>query len=192
MLSGYYPFYYDADTKMFVVGDRKVAVAEFDPFRLVAEKLEYDDDTDSLPFDELAEHPLMLPGFGAPLSGPKLLAWVKEHMGSLTPDIARVIAEAYQQFEPDVDIETLIGAGSHIEFHASVDEFGRPRFQTLGSCACLSVDVDSYILEPGGEIPGVEAGFAEYDLHNADTKAQRASLFAGLGHAARLAKTLFK
>jgi hypothetical protein len=66
-------------------------------------------------------------------------------------------------------------------FNAHLQENEGLRLQVFGNCACMGPEW------PGDLIHGVENEFAEYHLHNADTQAQRVSLYAGLGHLASLA-----
>jgi hypothetical protein len=60
-------------------------------------------------------------------------------------------------------------------------ESGGLHVQTLGNCACLGLAAD------GVMVRGLQEGYGEYELHNADTTAQRVSLYAGLGHLAHMA-----
>jgi hypothetical protein len=125
--------------------------------------------------------------FGGPISCPRLRDWVTANPERVREAIP-VMHDVYKSFldEPD-DMPVLEeNHHTHMGFAAGIyresDEYRGVGLQVLGNCACLGINPMSHKVKGGSE-----NGFVEYDLHNADTNAQRVSLFAGLGYLATLA-----
>jgi hypothetical protein len=173
-----YPLYYDESTKWFELGGLPIPLTDFDPYGMSPVSLGIEDR--DLEIDELAYTPLMLPSFGPVIVGPKLHVWAYENPDRVA-NTARVMHEAFITFMDDPEEIPFSNDGGFMGFAAGLREGGGIGLQVMGNCACMGPDPNGFLIRDR-----MEVGFAEYDLHNADSQAQRASLFAGLGHMARL------
>jgi hypothetical protein len=175
------PMYYDQSVRYFFIGETKVALEDYDPYtyRRRSRICEEEGEHAGLFVDEIADHPLMIPAMGTVIAGPKLHEFVQADPSHV--ERARgVMVDAFKQFCDELPVE-IESSGGHLGFSSSLDRDGAIHLQVLGDCACLGATPDEGVIH--GKI---EHGFATYALHNADTQAQRASLYAGLGHLARL------
>jgi hypothetical protein len=173
-----YLFSYNRESRVFTIGEAEVALQEFDPYTFNPFALHLD--RDGIEVNDIPNHPALLPGFGDIILGPKAHEWAQSHPHELAATFS-VLYESYTSFFADTSFIPTEADTSHMGFAAGWREYGGIGLQVLGNCACMGPDPYS------GKIKGMfEHGYAEYDLHNADTQAQRASLYAGLGHIARL------
>lgn len=182
-----YPFAYDQSVQGFVIAKRTVALEDFDPHTFNFHELGLDGE--EVDFDDLSEQALVIPSFGALIAGPRLHEWAKRHPREVAA-ARQVMREAFRSLTADDELlaDMLDEEGSsddpvgHLGFAASLrGEAAGVHLQVLGNCACMGPDPHGNYIE--GQF---EEGFAEYGLHNADSQAQRASLYAGLGHLAWL------
>ncbi len=175
------PFKYDPEASVFEVGETKVALTDFDPltFPYVSGI-----DPEGIPVELMSDHPALLPtgAIGGVIGGPKLHKWAEGHPKEVKAT-HEVMMEVYLAFldEPLGELSEE-DPSSPWGFRSVVGEDGGVELQVAGDCACLGPGLY------GHQIRGrFEHGFAEYELHNADTQAQRTSLYAGIGHLSRLA-----
>lgn len=184
--SGLYEFSYDEAEKVFTIGKTAVKVADFDPYRFNEYELLADPDEETIELAELAEQLAILPPASGAIGGAKLHDWVWNNQDALPPTrqvMHAAMATAYEHpetiiFDED-DEHGFMGFAVHLR-----EPNGKPdglRFQVFGNCACMERDLYGLFIE------GTEHGFTQYGLHNADLPAQRAGLYAGLGHLAKLA-----
>lgn len=181
--SGLQPFTYDASINSFLVSDKRVPAESFDPY--VYNPYELGLEEEGLGFEEISRHSLIIPSFGRVIATPKFHSFIKENPKAVGSAI-NVMKNAYSKLgdipEGFADEEVSY---SHLGFAAGFLENGDLRLQVLGNCACLGPTPHGNYLHDK-----YENNFAEYDLHNADTQAQRTSLYAGLGHMAFIADGL--
>lgn len=161
------PCSFDAITQEFVINERRVHASDFDPQDLGTTNLE-----DSVKVTELFDHALFLPvSFaGVTLATPRLHDFPLKHP-EVFKDIITIMTTVYQDLSED----------AQSGFGAKLIQEG-VCLHVPGTCACLGPDPSGKMIK--GQF---EYGFAEYGLHNADTRIQRVSLYAGLGHLAFLA-----
>ncbi|NNN21649.1 MAG: hypothetical protein HKL80_06565 [Acidimicrobiales bacterium] len=175
--SGLYPFAYVNEDKAFSIGDGKVALTDFDPYTFSSDELGLGDGID---IDEMPQQAALISIMGGVIIGPKLHEWVEANPKVLA-DTYKVMYEAYVAFLDDLSQVPAERTTSHMGFASGLREYGGIGLQVLGNCACMGPNPQSYYID--GQF---EHGFGEYDLHNADSQVQRASLYAGLGHLAQL------
>jgi hypothetical protein len=174
-----YNLRYDAPRSLFLIGSVEIAAEDYEPhgFNPYAHGVQ----NKGIDTKRMAQYPLLLPGYyGRPIGGPRLHEYVASNPESVEAAV-KVMIDLFSRLEPQIPAEDLKEGGGFMGFNAYQNEDTSLRLQVFGNCACLGV---SY---PGVYLEGVEKGFAEYDLHNADSQSQRASLYAGLGHLAFLA-----
>lgn len=181
-VSGLLPFQYDADNREFQIGETSIELAEFDPYKFTPDVDE--DDAGNIPIDQMHEHPLMISVMSGVIGGPKLHEWATANSQVLAKEATEVMHQAFvslidEEFASEVKNETAGFMG----FDAGVRENGGVVLQVFGNCACLGVSQDGLFV-----YDGMENGYGQYELHNADNQPQRASLYAGIGHLARLAE----
>jgi hypothetical protein len=173
-----WPITYDSRARQFHIGSKSVQLTEFDPYEFSPDALGLEE-TD-LEITEMALHPLMIPDFGSVIGGPKLHNWAARNPEHASREGIDAMYEALTSL---VDGEGISKeADGHTGFDLQVRNQGALNLQVWGNCACLGVNLEGLLV-----VDGMEKGYAQYDLHNADTQAQRASLYAGIGHLARLA-----
>lgn len=176
------PFEYDAEGQEFKVGETPIKLAEFDPYKF-SPHIEKDG-AGSILIDQMHEHPLMIPIMSGVIGGPKLHDWAVGNSERVAKEATEVMHKTFvslidEEFASEVKNETAGFMG----FDAGVRENGGIVLQVFGNCACFGVSQDGLFV-----YDGMEHGYGQYELHNADSQAQRASLYAGIGHLARLAK----
>lgn len=173
------PFLYDHESKSFLIGKDKqtLAVTDFDPYTYN----DYGREEQAIrEIEELTQHPALLQIVSGPIVTPRLHGWVQEAQNEFAEQTVRLMHDVYSMFyEEPIPFET---GGGFMSFEAGVRQDGAIGLQVLGNCACFGPKYSTGMFEEG-----VEHGFAEYELHNADSQAQRISLYAGLGHLAKLA-----
>lgn len=180
-----YPFLYDHSVKQFVISGITVALEDFDPYTFIrtASSLR----GTGIDFDDMPKHALLMPSFGHVIAGPKLHEWIDANVVEAGGTARQVMFDAYKSLLENGDelldeVEISKNSVGHMGFAAGLSEYGGIHLQVIGDCACMGASPYGYFIDDK-----FEEGFAEYDLHNADTQVQRASLYAGLGHIARLA-----
>lgn len=173
-----FPFsYVESDSEFDIAGER-ISLRQFDPFEFSGFHIE----DKAIPYSRMTDYPVLIPGFGGLIAGPKLHDFAVQNSNALI-DSSRAMERAYFTLEPDHrDTDTDYLGPGFMSFRAWVREHGGIGLQVLGNCACSGPDLHSYFIRDG-----IEEGFAEYDLHNTDTQAQRAAIYAGMGHLAFLA-----
>jgi hypothetical protein len=174
------PFKYEYESSSFRVGSAAIDIHDFDPYTFNSYQLNIRGEGIQLP--EIFDHAVLLPNMGAPITTPVLYEWTHKNPNQL-PGATAVMKEVFASFlsNPDeLPLQDEDGFG-FMGFNAHLQENEGLRLQVFGNCACMGPEW------PGDLIHGVENEFAEYHLHNADTQAQRVSLYAGLGHLASLA-----
>ncbi len=179
-LSSYrpYSFEYDHLNEQFMVGNIEIPAAEFDPYEFSPYGLHIENQT--LDVSSFTDNALLLDDICKVIATPKLHNFAKQNSIPMSIIVPKVMSEVYQSLSGEsfgADEEPMGAMGFDLRFR---EHDSGLRLQVLGSCACF---------EPGlyGTFEGVEKGFAEYDLHNADSQAQRTALYAGLGSIAKLA-----
>jgi len=174
-----YNLRYDAPRSLFLIGFVEIPAEDYEPhgFNPYAHGVQ----NKGIDTQRMAQYPLLLPGhYGRPIGGPRLHEYVAANPESLESAV-EVMINLFSRSEPQIPAEDLKEGGGFMGFNVFQKEEASLRLQVFSNCAYLGV---SY---PGIYLEGVEKGFAEYDLHNADSQSQRASLHAGLGHLALLA-----
>lgn len=182
--SGLQPFSYDETSKVFLVGETVIDLVQFDTptFPYI-----YEGDKDGIPVEEMLNYPAFIP-VGTILvniiGGPKLHNWIAANPDKVR-DAHKVMVDAFSAFLDEPLGESLTREDVHGSsgFRITAGQNGGLDLQVAGDCACSGPDLYSHHIR--GQF---ENGFAEYDLHNADIQAQRASLYAGIGHLSRLAE----
>lgn len=184
LLSGLLLFNFHFDEGYFVAAGKEIATTDFDPFLFNSHKLEIaDEGVKSL--DELAEHALLITYDGRLIGGSRLHDWARQHTSELVEELPKLMHQTFlAAFDDPASIPFLRDEGGHRGFRAGArQDNGGVSLQVFGECACLNPSQSGYFT--GFE--GVEKGFAEYELHNTELLAQRISLYAGLGHLAKMA-----
>ncbi len=172
----FFPLTYDVNTEMFTIATKDVALHEFDLYTF--NYLEMGLSGKGIEINDALKYPALLPVIGNVILGPKLHEFAKEYPQEIT-DTANIMRTAFSSFLEDPS--QVDDMGGHLGFAAGLRRDEGIHLQVMGNCACMGPD-------PNGIFPSrFEEGFAEYFLHNADSQAQRASLYAGIGHIARLA-----
>jgi hypothetical protein len=172
-----YPFAYDDEAECFTVGPTRIHPHEFDPYTFNPYVLGIKDR--GIELDDLPEHPAVLPGFGAVILGPRAHEYAMTNVDG--HNVIKVMHDVFTSFLADPSDFPLRENVGHLGFAAWQREDGGFGLQVVGDCACSNPNLQ------GLHVQGMENGWAEYDLHNADSVAQRTSLYAGLGHIAHLA-----
>lgn len=181
--SNLFSFSYDRDQKLFLIDDKSVQLADFDPYTFVPDN--FDLDWDGMPIGKIRDYPAMLPVTGAIITGPKLHEWTQANPDQVS-QASEVMKEVFVAIaDPKVVevVEDMEESEGIFGFISGSREDGGVHLQVFGNCSCMGPDPDGLFVND----PFVEHGFAEYSLHNADSQEQRASLYAGLGHLAALA-----
>lgn len=179
--SGLLTFHYDIDAQEFKVDETAIKLADFDPYKFSPDIEEHD--AGSIPIDQMREHPLMIPIMSGVIGGPKLHDWVTEHPATWRQEVTDVMHKAFiSLIDEDFAREVKNEPAGFMGFDCGLLENGGVALQVFGNCACMGVSQDGLFISGG-----MEQGYGQYELHNADSQAQRASLYAGLGHLARLA-----
>ncbi len=137
---------------------------------------------DGIDIDEMSQHAALITIMGDAIVGPGLHEWVEANPKALAVTY-KVMYEAHVAFLDDPSQSPTEHTTSYIGFASGLRKYGGIGLQVLGSCACMGPNPQSDYFDEQ-----FENGFAEYDLHNADKQVQRTSLYAGLGHLARLAR----
>lgn len=181
--SDLYSFMYDDSVQQFVVAGKTIAAEDFDPYTFNSYELKLNGNISPLDYDDMPNHAVLLPGHGAIIAGPKLHEWAANNPGEVTR-AAKMMHKLFTSLVEDPE-EIPSSEGGFMGFASSLREGGGLHFQVFGNCACMGPDPCSGVIN--GQF---EAGFVEYSLHNADSQVQRASLYAGIGHLARLARGL--
>jgi hypothetical protein len=173
----WYPFDYQRQAAIFRIGNLSLPPKEFQPYTF--NPYRHDLEGTGIPVQEIGNHAAVWPEHGYPIVTPKTHAWVEANQEGLE-EVVEVMHEVYASFYEDAS-EIVRGDGiGHMGFAAWPREGGGIGLQVLGDCACSGPNLY-------GALQGIEHGYGEYDLHNADTQAQQVSLYAGLGHIAHLA-----
>lgn len=177
-----FSFLYKAETETFIIADQKVRLETFDPYMFVGCNIDLSGK--SVKMIDTPKHPALIPTLGGIILGPMLHEFVAKEPHTLH-ESTQVMRSAFTALEPafSQDLDNTEYPGGYTGFATSLRHDGGICFQVPGNCACLDVDMVS----SGVFDEGFDAGFAQYALHNADTQSQRASLYAGMGHLARLA-----
>lgn len=177
--TGLFAFDYDRDQQKFFIGGETTDLADFDPYSYSPD---LEAENEEVSFDEMRDLPLMIPILSGVIGGPRLHQWAKENPDTLRETAVEIMHNAFtsladEEFARDIKNEPAGFMG----FDSGVRQHGGIHLQVFGSCACMGVSQDGMFINEG-----VEKGFGQYELHNADSQAQRTSLYAGLGHIARL------
>lgn len=183
--SGLYRFSYDDATQTFLIGKTSLQVSEFDPYLFSSLQLDNEKE-EAIDLHELADQYALLPDWGGVIGCPKLHVWTWENPEALEPTrkvmhraLTAVIENPETIIFDDSDEHGFMGYA--VGNRESDDRSDGLRLQVFGNCACMERGLYGIFPE------GIEHGFGQYDLHNADLPAQRAGLYAGLGHLAKLA-----
>jgi hypothetical protein len=162
----------------FNLGNSRIQVTDFDIDSVINHvPLE----EPQIAIDKLPETPLSMPALGNIVGGPKLHNWAKTNSEKIdgTVDVMKKAYQAFYEESLDLPRDDII---SHVGFASELQPNGGIVLQVMGNCACLGPDPTRFKFADT-----MENGFTEYDLHNTDTQAQRASIIAGLGHIAFMA-----
>jgi hypothetical protein len=179
-----YPFVYEAETMTFKIADETIPVTDFDPYKFIPD-LDLGNAAKPINISESREYHALLPDMTGVIGGPKLHNFtlqnpdVFESARRVMHDALIAVIDGGSDIPFDEDEHGFMGYAAHNM--GSEDSPQGIRFQVFGNCACMGVHQD------GLYIQGMEHGFVQYDLHNADLPAQRVGLYAGLGHLAKLA-----
>jgi hypothetical protein len=175
-----FPFSYDETSQSFTIASKTIHVSDFDPYTFNAHELGIDDE--EVPADEIENHALLLPIAGGIIVGPALNEWAAGNASKIWPAV-KVMYDSYASFYMNPEDIPFDAGHGHMGFsaHPLRDNQGI-NLQVLGNCACLGPLGISNIFRDQ-----FEHGYALYELHNADSQAQRTSLYAGLGYVARIA-----
>lgn len=175
------PFSYNAEDKSFVIAEQGIELGDFDPYGDVFADLVLD--LKGIDVEEVGKHPLYIPIIpGSLIVTPSLHEWAENNVSALSNcwEVIRDAYNAFGKFDSKSGLNKKAST-SHIGFASGLRETGGIHLQTMGNCACMGPRIDGNYFE--GRF---EYGYGEYDMHNADTQQERASLFAGMGHLARL------
>lgn len=174
-----HPFKYIEEEANFNIGSLAIPVLEFDPYTF--NPFDFGIDYEGIPVEEMPDHPALLTSMSRIIGGPKLHDWVKTNQVAVS-ETYLVMTSVYKKFVPKLTKKLSKRSTSLWGFNSGLTRAGDIHLQVMGDCACSGPDPD------GDVIDGLnEAGYSAYYLHNTDTQAQRTSLYAGLGHLARLA-----
>jgi hypothetical protein len=182
--SGLYGFIYNEAELTFTIGRTTIPAKDFDPYRFSSLDLD-DADDEAIELSGLTEQHAVLPDFSGVIGCPKLHDWVWENPEAL--HAARKVMHAAfsavidkpEDFPFEDDEHGFMGFAAKLR--QGNGERGGLHLQVFGNCACMGPHFDGLFIQ------GMEHGFAQYDLHNADLPAQRLGLYAGFGYLARLA-----
>lgn len=177
--SGLQPFHYNRERGMFVVGGAAVRLVDFDPLGYSPSR--FDLSLDGVAIEDMSTHPALLQVAGGVIAGPSLHRWAATNPSKLE-EVSKVMAEAFSEFAElpsEICDEPIDGIST------SLRQRGGLRLQVYGNCACMEPSL-SGVCSDNGQDGISDHGYADYDLHNAYIQAQRASLYAGMGHIARL------
>jgi hypothetical protein len=176
--SGLFSFAYNEAQKLFLVGEADVPLAKFNPHDFWPEDLGIE--AKAIAPDAIIDHPLVISETGALVAGPRFHDWAHKNPSRLKLT-AEMMRETFNTLAAYTVEEETVNHG-HLGFGAGVTSQGGVVLHVEGSCAFMGV-------HPYGlyQIEGVEEGFAEYDHHNTESTVHILSLYAGMGHIARLA-----
>lgn len=174
---------YDHDSQLFLSGSQKVSPeAVRDNIRKLS--LQQDEHLTDDELDELIETTPVVYTVLRPLALPRFHEWLGDNSSrNLFDETADVMRDVLIRLRPDVSSVERGGLGfMGFAVERTTREYPHLFFQTLGNCACMSVDPHGFI----GERYWDEQ-IASFSNHNVDTPEQEVSLLAGLGHIAHLA-----
>lgn len=181
---GLYEFSYDDASKAFTVGSTAIKTTDFDPYRFTPHLLD-GADQEAIDLAAAADYYALMPDFDAVIACPKLHTWVNENPDVLPPTrevMHRALTSVIDNPEEvsfEDDEHGFMGYAAHLQEYSG--EPNSLHLQVIGNCACMGRGLYNLYIK------GMEHGFAQYDMHNADLPAQRVGLYAGLGHLAKLA-----
>ena len=152
---------------------------------------------------EIISSPILLDGFGRPIAGVAIDAWVKQERSQaeeaeITLEVLDVMYGVFSkeyhrqtgvEFHSRIirkDIDGKVSDHLGFRFFTRPDVFAGLDFQVLGNCACLGNDFTSWFTGKTHE------GVFMYTFHNIDQEYQRLALYAGVGHVAQLSKETFE
>ncbi len=170
---------YNASEQNFEIGGQALAVSKFDPYTFLPE-IDLAAEPEQLEIDDIANQALILYGDRL-IATPKLHDWVQEEPTDYD-NVISIMHKAFITVAPDYDDIPAERNSGMFGFEAgnrhSNEKFRGISLQVFGNCACLGPSQYGLFVEH------LENGWAEYELHNTDIQAQRASLYAGIGHLA--------
>lgn len=178
--TGLYAFEYDEEYGLFMVADKKVHPIDFDPAGHVV-TLDVAEVSANDP--EIETTPLFLGIFNSLFSGPIFRDFVMSNPSAMS-DVSRVMVDVYEEVLDEELDDDVKQPGGFLGFDSRFLPNGTVNLQVFGNCACIGVDLNSMYINAED---GMENGYAQYTVHNTDTHAQRTSIYAGMGHIARLA-----
>lgn len=177
-----YPYTYDHASTTFVIGAKEIRLSDG---RLINELQSPSGEPVSL--EEMPRHPVHIGLFGHPLTTPMLYSWLQtscsEKALTATKRVIQEVSEDIMSSQMSEGVQFEGGKGPY-GISAGFLRPGHLRLQTIGSCACLGVSIDGYMVD----YEEWDTGYAEYEFHNIDRDEQRISLLAGLGHIASLSR----
>lgn len=176
-------FSYDHETQLFLSGPQRHNPEEVRDNKraLSLQRDEYLADDE---LDELIESVPVIYTVLRPIALPKFHTWLNDNMSNaLFDETADVIRDVLIRLRPDLSDIQQRGLG-FMGFNVARTTREHPHIllQTLGNCACMSVDAHGIF----GERYWDEQ-IASFSNHNVDTPEQETSLLAGLGHIAHRA-----
>ncbi len=171
-------FAYVHDQQIFVVGGVEHGLTTLD----LLDKLEYPQGH-KVGIDNLPNIPMALDVFGHPISTPRFFSWATKMDTSVVFTSTRtVMREVFGTIIGKKLSSDTEDAAAGMGFGASFIREGHINLSVLGSCACIGPRVDGHTVD----YHEWETGYAEYEVHNIDAEVQFISLYAGIGHMARL------
>ncbi len=164
------PFAYDESIGRFMIAGRE---CEFENFDDAIKEAAANNAVGKSLFDTA---PLAYWLHHGPVILPTMSDWLRQcNQLSAAEGASAAMEAAYRQQLP----ESIMTTGLHMNVVFPPDEHQLPRFETVGSAACLIANTEGIL----GEKVWVDK-VASYTTINVDTPAQRASVLAGIGHLA--------
>lgn len=169
------PFTYDADERMFTIGQEKVALDRYADY--IAQHADSISSEQALALVE--ENALLLNVFDNHFQMPRMTEWIRSQTEKDWQNVSNSITETMIQAYAEVsgyDKKQLL-KGTFMGFGLVLYRPGHPVFNVVGNCACYGVSPHGYVLDEHYW----NDGFAEYESHNIDNQFQLTALHAGAG-----------
>lgn len=132
--------------------------------------------------EDIPDSPLIYTIMG-PVMLPQFHDWMEENFNDdIANETVTVMQDVVARLEPSLPKRSLSrdrGGFMGIDVSLPPSKYSHVFLQTLGNCACLSVESSGVFRERQWQ-----EKVAALSFHNTDTLMQRASLLAGLGHIA--------